>query len=445
MKIHFSVDDRGKITSTGIWDQSETLPPGAIICDLDTHHAIKKSSGLLRWDGTKFSFPHDDLRIWKSFISSGSYTGVEAVTILEELQELKRFSDLPLTIDLNQQPFFKRPNTDKSFSIPDVDGLKARSFDVEKDFDAVFQASVENNIHKEDEWKEFAARLEDIGNIQFLHELNGQPIHFEIYQAEGDKLHITRTMHLSKGRPYWFWREIMKPIFQHFADHGTTELNSLIVTDYTEWVDSLKTNYKAQIVPVKDKVWKAKYPLDMSIFTGWPARKTHGLGWRIDQSDVLVKEGTAADLADVRAAIDNSWDQTTLYKDRALQMLDEWWTLDKATLLLGYAKNKLADVRMIRHRADKVSASTALMRLDQEVAPIVDLASFQWQAEHGYQTATIFVDAALYGVLQKFFANRGWQKLRDLQHPFITRPLVELTLNLADTLEKRGIKWSLKQ
>ncbi|MBA7562298.1 hypothetical protein ES708_03950 [subsurface metagenome] len=422
MRYYFLPDNNGKIIQCGIVDNETALPAEAIETTAETVSNISVSHGLVRWHDKKrqFSFPKNDDRIWKTLMSEGGYTGSSAVTEVKDLQTVKNAFplDTPASVDLTEGNFFKWSSTFPEYSFPEVAGLIVRSFDLEKDFDNVLQAAIDAGIYTKKEWSLLAERLESPRGMQFLHIWNNIPIQLELYQMNELTANAFRTIHFSKARPYWFWRELMKPVFSWMIERGIEKIISNISTERSDWVEALKRNFNPKVVPVNENTWGAIYPLDLAIFKGWPDRKTLGKNWNIEQDNILVREMSENEIPRVKQFIDLSWKDNPR-KALPLEMLEQQYFLDKATILGYFLNGKMTGISTLRYRKDGTVNLTAYApqpSIPHEVLFKFRDITYEWARLVGYSKLTSFIEKKLLDRNPGIYDHPGYKVVTHTQY-----------------------------
>jgi hypothetical protein len=239
-----------------------------------------------------------------------------------------------------------------------------------------------------------------MGGQQFLWTWNGEPIQIEIYNVDEMNLivHATRTIHFSKARPYWFWRELMKPVYSWFDSHGIEKIVSIVGTVRRDWIEALKRNFNPKVFQLSETAWKAVYPLDLSLFQGWPERKTLGSGWSMETSDgVLVREMGAEEIPQIKEFIKDSWGDNPR-KSLPLHLVGEWFFLDRATLLGGFVNGKLSWVRAMRYRREGIAGLAEFNSVDcqePKVRQSIYSKMEEWARQVGYSKITYFIEQKL--------------------------------------------------
>ena len=233
----------------------------------------------------------------------------------------------------------------------------------------------------------------------------GRPLQVELLRLDdaAEAVTIDLTLRATRERPSWFWREALRPLVEACAALGRTRFDvwsgmepgaRAWRTFYAEQVGARQTVDSSdgrRIGFFRSGGTRWTWPVDLSPFTGWPARRTVGF----DQVDgrVRVWEATEAELPAVRQLIA---DQVPIARRAiALRMVDEWWHLDRATLLLGARDGELRYARAIRPRKGAVAGFSILSGVfDEPEQRQMGQAVLAWCKAAGYETVTGFIPTA---------------------------------------------------
>ena len=130
---------------------------------------------------------------------------------------------------------------------------------------------------------------------------------------------------------------------------------------------------------------------ESSRFTGWPPRRL--VGFDETAGRLRVWEAAEADLPALRGLIDQTVPITR--KPLALRMLEEWWHLDRATILLGARDGQLRYARAIRPRKGTVAGFAILSGVFDEPEQVqMGQAVLTWCKRAGYTSVTAFIPSA---------------------------------------------------
>ncbi len=433
-----------------LWLTSETSRPtfeNEHPIDADTHNATRMEA--LRFLAGELAVPHDDREAWKRYRHLG-HSGPEALDRVRRLAPLRaRFRDAGAVGPGVPHGSF-HGNDVQTFA--DVPGLVIRPFGAD-DFDLIMQALTDSGIYaatcpgvdcqcsppEAHAWLQLAARTATGDAYQFCLEFNGRPLQHEIVvrQPQSTTGIFTLTVHHTRERPAWFWREAEQPVYRMLRRHGLRSLESRTRSDRPDWIQSLKDNYGAAEVDRDALTTHLSFPFDMSRFTGWPTRRSVAPGWSIEAARRRVWEATAEDFPAVRAALDGAWADRPDRRALTDRMLEEWWHLDRATLLLGAVDGELRDARLIRPRRPGVSSVSMLLPAgDDAHQDALILGGVRWMAAAGYQTASMFVPADNWASAkaQAVMARAGWTKVADRTQ--FRSPFTEVSMTIADQLAK---------
>jgi hypothetical protein len=228
----------------------------------------------------------------------------------------------------------------------------------------------------------------------FLWEWNGKPLQFEalFLGTQGD-VYLGYTVHLTRERPHWFWRELERPLWRWVREAGFTYVGSLLRADRSFWLPVLKENYKAEVV--EDKVNEQFIPLRLpardDVFQGWPARRTAGPDWSLTFGNITFREATEADFPAIADSIATNFKRLSR-RDIVEEILDAWWHLDRAAILLGYENGALKYARAVRTRRGNDANISMLNPISRSVGNLTATYAFgQWLKALGYETVTSFI------------------------------------------------------
>lgn len=243
-------------------------------------------------------------------------------------------------------------------------------------------------------WIQLAQRIDHEHCWPLVWSFRGQPLQYEIINLNAARTSaiFSLTYHATRERPSWFHRELERPVFEALERLGVMRLESRTRSDRPDWIQSLQDNYGATELGTANGMARLLFPLDLRRFTGWPARVA--LGHDVTVGRIRQWEATADDLPALRA-----WIQEAMPVDRrpiALRMVDEWWHLDRATILLGARDGELRYARALRYRKEGNVASANLGPLydDPELEDLGG-ALKSWCRRAGYATLTTFVPKRL--------------------------------------------------
>jgi hypothetical protein len=201
---------------------------------------------------------------------------------------------------------------------------------------------------------------------------------------------------MNRERSKWFWREAEQPVFAALKAMGVKSIQSRTRADRPDWIQSLKDNYNAVETGEWDsKTKRLEYPLDMTIFKGWPARRTAGPGWTWSHagSGLEIREMTAADFNAVYADVAQTWGgEAHPAVPNVRRILHEQWHLDRATVLVAYRAGELVGVFSLRPRRQQVVHSAICSRYGDPEAHVMWRMMYrgvcEWAYTVGYTTLT---------------------------------------------------------
>ena len=438
MRFYFVPNLNGDIKETGCL-QDGALPNEAIICDASVMNLISGSHNLIRWDDQKLCFPQDDFVIWKALTSRGSWTGIEA---FEELANLRGIRN---QIAHDTEKFNLETSLDSPLTIHEfpISGLKWRAFylnDLEMVTPRIIESAIypqtcpeDSNCHCYPKERHptlmLASRITNPAHWNFILEFDGEPIQFESIYHDNQRVVIDLTVHFMRERPHWFWRECEKPIFEKIIQNGFTSLESRARKDRPDWIEALKFNYQAKEIREEEKVKILQYPLDLSLFKGFPQRRI--LGWSTKVDDIYMREAVEEDFPAIEIFLGQSWKENAQRLTLVNRMLREWYCLDQATIILAFKGNDLIQVYMVRQRKDQLSSVSFLISLLTYKAQDFDLMSKavrEWQIQAGYKESSFWLNQNGWAKMEPHALRQGWE-IHKLHKQF-REPMVELRMKL---------------
>lgn len=353
--------------------------------------------------------PHDDRDAWRRYRQLG-HSGAGALRRCRTLATLRgTYPDAgPITGGVPHGSL-----ESATFDFPEVPGLRIRPFGGD-DLDVLVPPMIDSGLQPATcpptcglcqppaahAWLQTAARLANEDSWQFCLEFQGRPLQHEKIRRDPNGLLATfaLTVHHSRERPSWFWREAERPVFQLLLRSGIRFLQSRTRADRPDWIASLQANYGATVLgdwgpalPGEPLTKRLEFPVDLGVFTGWPTRKQVGFDQTVGR--VRVWEATAADLPALRQLIDDT--VPIARKPLAHRIAEEWWHLDRATLLLGARDGVLRYARVIRPRRGTQGSLAFLSGMFDE--PELEASAqlvLQWAKQAGYTMLSIFAKPA---------------------------------------------------
>lgn len=349
--------------------------------------------------------PQDDRIAWKALRSKG-HDGAESRGILTNISEsIRALPDVPSGITDPEFESTVHPMTPVG-DIIDVPGLRITPF-THNHLDSAAALAIETGLHpavcpgvsenhprecsppESHAWMEIARRIDAPNRMALAVEYKGTPLQLEIFRLDGVSATVGFTVHFTRERPHWFWREAEKPVFDALRVMGVNKLFSYTRSDRPDWIQSLKDNYGAIEVSTTANNTVLEFPLT-GYFQGWPQRRTAGAGWTWEQDKLIVREATEAEIPDVLAMIDATYPVLSPQIPIAKKMVDWWWNLDKSALLIGIEDGVITHARLIRPRRGTVSGVGMISLAGALTGPFVD-GMRAWQAAVGYTKGTMFI------------------------------------------------------
>lgn len=300
---------------------------------------------------------------------------------------LEKFADTTGTVDLTKK-IFVLPGL--PYTYPEVSGLVLREMTLED-----VEAIVPRMSYDTPELARQAvmARFTDPFTQMLAWDFNGKLVQTESLRLlPNGSVEVGTSVHLMK-RSGMFWREAERPVFERLATLGVTTMSTLTLTKLLKyWKPIIKGFYKGEVGRVSPLTTQFTYPLDLSVFRDWSERRTAGPNWSYKLGHLTFREMHSDELLTIMSAI------TRMYKTSAngvvsAQLLEEKYTLDKASVLLGFSNDDLFMVRSIRPRekADHGNHTihhTVARNVEQSLGSLV---AHLWFKALGYRKATIFL------------------------------------------------------
>lgn len=200
-----------------------------------------------------------------------------------------------------------------------------------------------------------------------------------------------------------FWREIEKPVFERLQSMGVTTMSTLTLNKLLPyWEPILHEFYHAIPGRVSPLTTHFTYPLDVSVFKGWPNRKTvPGWSWSHDAAGVVMREMSMNEYQTIEKELADSWGGETHPRlPLVRETLDEQWNLDRASILVAYVGDRLVGVFSVRSRRQKGEAHLAALAKDGD--PVTSLlwrviyrGVCEWAYAVGYTTLITLVPKAI--------------------------------------------------
>ena len=421
-------------TDTNGWVINGTTYDGPAPDDLGGHeasgedmatHALARGLAWRGGDGV-LRFPQDDRDLWKHLRARG-LDGSEASERLLELRDVRRIcrGEVPLAPGVARAIPGPYQLPGLPYSFPEVPGLVLRPA-LTEDLDKVAQATVELGDQpvscppdspcrctppEAHAFLALAQEWDKPSHTQLVLEWNQNPLQWELmfHDQDEDMPVSSRTYHLTRERPHWFWREAWKPVADGLVALGFPTMSAIVRGDLDYYTQSLKYHYKATVRRRSRQKTTLDYDLATIPFAGWPARRA--LQGDVGVRGVTIQEATEAELPDVIGWLQANRHSRT---DISVKMLREWFFLDRSAVLVARVNDVIQSVRTVRERRPTVSSIAQLSTLkDDPDAALTSEAVRRWQVGCGYTKATRFTPEAIYDnpLMQATLAREGFRPL----------------------------------
>ena len=404
-------------------------PPGEVV--LDAVPEVQLPLLYLR-DGV-LSTPHDDRVAWRRLRRAGK-SGPESAALARGLRELGGLPDCGAV----EAP--TPASAGITVDYEDVPGLRLRPLSAD-DLDLAAPSAIEAGLQlarcpnetpccrppEAHAWFRLASRIDRDDTWQLVLEHEGRPLQMELILVNGDRAMFSYTMHFTRERPHWFWREAERPIFEKLKAAGVTRIHSRTRKDRPDWIQVLKDNYGA----VDDGAWddktvRLKFDPETALnrMQGFPARR------RVDGIP-LLREGSEADLIAVEALLE---ELPAAQREPMRRTMREWWHLDRASLLLLHDDTgALRAARMIRHRRGTVAGfllPTAMKTTPGYETKFTDAVK-AWARGAGYSTLTGFTPSRLmeHPRVKALYQAAGGVRIVK-EHSRFREPMTEIAIDL---------------
>lgn len=149
----------------------------------------------------------------------------------------------------------------------------------------------------------------------------------------------------------------------------------------------------------------------LKIMPPYPKRRSLGKDWRFKSGDIEIREGMTDDLPTINNFLEKNW-QGNPRKEYILELLDETYNLDLATLLMVFKGGELIEVQAVRERTPAKCATLITTRrdtLDQETQITASYGIHEWEKSVGYKEETFFLEERLIkrkGIVQDVMGNK---------------------------------------
>jgi hypothetical protein len=249
------------------------------------------------------------------------------------------------------------------------------------------------------------------------------------------------VLRATRERPAWFWREAERPVFAALATLGVTQVQVWIppagpgagTVRRRAWLEAhFAASYIGQWRRGGARAWAM--PVDLTRFTGWPARRT-APPWRrgaltiaacgLDQALALMP-ALWAGYSDTRAA-----DATRVLRERAL--------LDGGTIALGSEHGAPKALWVTRDHVAGGTAAWMTTLTPWAAAPrLLHKGIVEWQLALGYATSVSAWEAWMWN-LPRARALVPWREVqRSIHHG---AEWVTTALTLADAAAIPDAQW----
>jgi hypothetical protein len=247
----------------------------------------------------------------------------------------------------------------------------------------------------------------------------GEPIAFESYHFLDSRpgvIQVGFNVRIRRDRPYRFWGTAFKPYFEHLKSIGIETIESRVRGDRPEYIDGLIRTYGAIRVSGDDEWVNLRYRIDRAIATAapWPTMRTAGPGWEWSQENVRVWEGSQPEIDALPALLDAAWGRVP-GGGRAKRILEDWPSLDAATVLLGSVSGAVRYASVFRYRSGGVAAWASLLPFGDEPSQNVAVSGMvAWARAVGYVRGVMFIPKAQFDapVMQAHIASHGDRVIR---------------------------------
>ena len=408
----------------------------------DAVHAAE--SMIVRYVGGGFEVARDDRAVWRLLRARG-LSGRELPAAIDRVREVRT----RWTRDLAAEVLLPIPAPPAESVLPGlgdfagVPGLRLRALTC-MDLDRAAALAVETGIYpatcpdaaapcctppEAHAWMSLAHRIDRADTWQTVLEFGDQPLQFELITRQDDQATFSLTMHLTRERPHWFWREAEAPVVTALGAQGVARLRSFTRSDRPDWIQALKDNYGAVEVAQRANTVHLEFSMNEMLqrIQGWPARRRVTTG---TAGTLTLREGTAADLPALDAWIDRE-----LASGRAAiskRVVREWYALDRAALLLVEDAGSLLAAQCLRARRGTTAGWSYLgnlARLGVQNAAVRDLVT-AWSRLEGYTRLTTFVPQVLAEMAPIQAAIAAWGAGMVAVHTQFREPFVELEVLL---------------
>jgi len=265
-------------------------------------------------------------------------------------------------------------------------------------------------------------------------------LQLELYSFQEENLNSATagfTTHLDRERPYWFWQQAAKPVFEHLVNLGVENVDAYIRADRPDWIQTLKDHYGAEELRGSSSTVLLRYkPKTLLNITGrWPERKLIA-NWSWREGNITIRQGTADDLPLIKNWLSGNNATTTIWSDgKRLNLVDKWYEIDNATPLLAFDRDNLIDVWLVRQRHSGLSGVVAL-GLSSQKLNLVRRGMLQWQRDVGYSYSSFFLKKELSGspLIRNLVDRASWVEEKEYKH--FDTPMLEFKVHLQTALSR---------
>ena len=372
---------------------------------LEEHEAVSQVPPGLRHGEDGFELPQDDRVAWRAARLKG-FDAFDAVTHLIRVRDARAVIMRDLNVPVGHAEAISAEGSPDGAPYP-VPGLALEKMTTAHLDDAaalaissgIYPAACPDGICAPPEahaWMQLARRIDNPHSWSMVWTFQGRPVQYEVVVLNAARTAgiFSLTVHATRERPRWFHRELEQPVFQALDRLGILRLESRTRSDRPDWIQSLKDNYGATDAGTAGAITRLRFPLDLTVFKGWPARTA--VGHDVTTGAVRTWEATEADLPALKALI--ARDVPATRQAIAVRMVDEWWHLDRAAILLGAKDGTLRYARALRLRKPGVAGLAHLGAMfDEPEQAQVTAHVRQWCRAAGYTTLSSFVPTRLMG------------------------------------------------
>ena len=401
--------------------------------DPATGRKIARYSCLFWHDGNNLLCILDPKRIWRQIRSHGWHGNHGAGYFNQILNaDLKEFPDeagkAPIADPITLKKFYQ------SIYATELQPNLILRQSTEADLDVWEREMVNSDLYDADKaWIQAASWLSDPMTWAISTVYKKELLQIESYQFRQNSNVVKAgfTAHIDNERPFWFWQQVAVPVFNALDNYGIEKIESQIRVDRPEWADALKTYYGAEELdrPLDSKSIPLRYQIENSLtkIGNWPTRRTIAdWGWK--NKDISVREGTETDLSMIQdwgRKANSIWSS----KENHAGLIDKWWNIDKASILIAYQVDKILDIWLIRKRTNDLCGVVSLGLKDPTTLDLIRPGMYKWQRDVGYTYSSFFVSKEFNELdVVRNLALKGW--VVEKEHKQFTKPMIEYRVKL---------------